>query len=223
MVGGRRGRGRARRSNRRSARPWHMRKRSKKYQKSITVTEMVSAGGLLVNTGGRLVTKFTDLPQASSYTQLFKQFCIRKLQAIIVPRFNAFDPNTLGGGGSLATSWVQPRLTYAINDTPALINPATELDVLTDNGAKIRVMNSKPIKINMRPKPTQLSFDAGGHQVATRVGNSVWFNTDNPQLQFSGTTIEHFGATYWISGNPSQTDYMFDLFYKVTLSLRDPA
>ena len=110
------GRRRVRRGNRK---PWHMRRRSKRTS-SVTFTEMISAGGLVVNQGGIFTTRFADLPQASNYASLYKQFCIKRLQAIVVPRFNSFDPNTLGGGGSLATSWVQPRLTYAVNDTPAL-------------------------------------------------------------------------------------------------------
>lgn len=212
---------RARNVRRRGRKAWG-RKRNLRTS-SHTFTEMVSAGGLVVNQGGIFSTRFSDLPQANNYASLYKQFCIKKLQAIIVPRFNSFDPNTLGGGGSLATSWVQPRLTYAINDTPALTVPATELDVLTDNGCKIRLLNSKPIKINMTPKPEQLSSDLGGHPVVTRQQKLLWFNTNNPQVGFDGVNVVHHGAQYFLSGNPSRTDYMFDLFYKVTIGVRDPA
>lgn len=69
---------------------------------------------------------------------------------IIVPTWTscdlttAIDPTTGTGGLNTET---QPRLTYAIQDSPEEGPPANELEVLSMNGARIRVVNGRPFRL----------------------------------------------------------------------------
>lgn len=218
MVRGRgrgRGRGRARAGRRK---PWYMRKRVGRKPVIHTFTETLQASPLPSGGGGIFSTRFNDLPQAAQYATLWKQFCIRKLEVMIVPKFNSF-----GVTGNVANSYWQPRITYAVNDTPSLLTPATELDVLTDNGCKTKVINNKPLRITCYPKPEFISTDLTGARVVTRQRKMIWFNTGNTDVAFSGQNVVHTGIQYFVTGNTpgAPVEELADVYYKVTISMRD--
>lgn len=185
-----------------------------------TFTEVYNAGGLSVNSGGVFTTTMSAIPQAGQYAALYKQFCIKKLEVTLIPRLNSFDPNTAGGTG--LSFWL-PRIAYSVDDSPDVLPPLSELDVLTDNGVKLVSMD-KPIKMVCYPKPSIQSIESGsGNPVATRQKKQVWFNHRNPDVAADGWSVQHGSIRYWISANTLLSDFQFDVYHKVTFACRDPA
>lgn len=199
-------------------------KRQRRYRKMApkypTFTETIEAGSVQVGTGGVWKTQFNSLPQNVPYSQLYKQFCIKKLQVILLPSFTGADSALLTSGTEMA------RLAFAIDDTPSVLTPTSELDVITANGSKI-VSAGRKVVINCRPKPDLMSVGDNQPQpvhVATRIRGNVWLNTDNSAVNNSGTAVPHGSIRYWVSGAPLSLAYtQFTVYYKVTFSLRDPA
>lgn len=187
---------------------------------SHTFTEVFTTGSIPVNAGGTFYTTFSQIPQCAQYATLYKQFCIKKLQVSLMPRLNSFDPNTAGGTG---LSFWAPRIAYSIDDTPNVISPTSELDVLTDNGVKVVSLGNKPIKMTCYPKPSIGSTTVDGSTVATRQRKLVWFNQRNTEVGNDGWSVPHGSIRYWISANPLLSDYQFDVYYKITFAVRDPA
>lgn len=199
---------------RRLPRPMSLRGREQVY------TEVFTTGSIPVNAGGTFYTTFSQIPQCGQYALLYKQFCIKKLEVTLMPRLNSYDPNT---AGSVGASFWAPRIAYSIDDTPSVINPTSELDVLTDNGVKV-VSLTKPIKMTCYPKPSINSIESGsGNAVSTRQRKLVWFNQRNAEVGNDGWSVAHGNIRYWISSNPLLGDYEFDVYYKVTFACRDPA
>lgn len=188
---------------------------------SHTFTEVLTTGSIPVNAGGVFYTTFSAIPQAASYAALYKQFCIKKLQVSLMPRLNSYDPNT---AGSVGLSYWAPRIAYSIADTPAVVNPTSELDVLTDNGVKVLTMGNKPIRMTCYPKPSiSVISGADGNPVAVRQRKQVWFNQRNTEVANDGWSVPHGNIRYWISANPLLSDFQFDVYYKITFAVRDPA
>lgn len=209
-----------RRSNRKRA---PMRKRRAYRKRARTAnpvfTEMLEASAVTTGSGGIFSCKFTDLPQNSAYSVLYKQFCIKKLQVILLPNFGEVDPALLASGQNTT------RFSFAVDDTPNLLPPVSEIDVLASNGAKV-VMGTKKIVINCRPKPSiQSTFGKfGSTNVATRVRGNVWLNTDSAQVSGSGTGVDHFGIRWWSSTGPIAINTaQYSVYYKITVALRDAA
>lgn len=194
------------------------RKRYPRRSTNPTFTEMLEVSPIQTNTGGRFTCRFLDLPQNSNYSVLYKQFCIKKLQVILLPNFGAVDPALLTSG--MNTS----RFTFAVNDTPSTVNPVSEVDVLASNGAKV-VLGSKKIVINCRPKPDILNPTGKDAALfATRIRGATWLNTDSGQVVNTGTGIDHGSISWWCSNAPFSTPItQFNVYYKITFSLRDPA
>lgn len=187
---------------------------------SQTFTEVLTTGSIPVNAGGVFYTTFDQIPQCGQYALLYKQFCIKKLEVTLMPRLNSYDPNTAGGTG---LSFWAPRIAFSIDDTPAVVNPTSELDVLTDNGVKVFSL-VKPLKMTCYPKPSISSINgADGNPVATRQRKMVWFNQRNAEVGNDGWSVPHGNIRYWISANPLLGDFQFDVYYKITFSCRDPA
>lgn len=195
-----------------------------------TFTETLAASPVLSNTGGQFNVTFKSVPQWQSYATLYKQFCIRRLQVILVPRFSAADQNNsigFSGAGGYTTS----RFVYSVDTTPDQVSPATELAVLENNGAKIRT-GSRMIKISCVPKPSTIiqanTGAVGLSQAAMRIRGPMWFNLPNNDDDVStGENVLHGTIRYWCSqalASPASTDpqVIYDTYYKVTFSLRDP-
>lgn len=196
---------------------WRPRRRNARVY-SQTYTEVLQAGDVQTNTGGVFLCRFMDIPQNASYSNLYKQFCIKKLQVMLLPKFTEFQ------AGAPAANFLQvPRLAYSVDDTPALNAPTNEISVLTDNGAKVLSMKNK-ITLTCYPKPNIAAIDlAATSAVATRQRKAVWLNTQSGDVSNSGETVQHGGIRYFISGNPAFSEYQYDVYYKITFQMRDPA
>lgn len=187
-----------------------------------TFTETIQASPIYTNTGNVFSCRFIDIPQHTEYSTLFKQFCIKKMKVILLPNYTEVDPNNAIG---LTTfNLTQPRLTYAIDDSPNLTAPTSELDVLQSNGAKIRNAGKK-LEITFKPKPNIASLEASlGAYVGLRQKADMWLNTDSSTVSYSGTGLQHCGVRYWLSGQVSAVPYLqYNVYYKITFSVRDPA
>lgn len=187
-----------------------------------TFTEVLDAGEINSNSGGTFKVQFDSIPQYQEYSKLYRQFCIKKLQVMLLPLYTDAEINT--GLGTL--NYQATRIAFAVNDTPQLTTPGSELDVLEDNGAKV-VLGHKKININCWPKPDLTMTSPGlvaNQYVAVRNRKAMWLNTDAPGQAYSGVDISHGGISYWVSNNLANMPVpVFKVYYKVTFGLRDPA
>lgn len=196
-----------------------------------TVTETLYAGALSNSPAGIIgqtwTTKFSDVPQYKQYSDLYRQFCIRKFEMILLPRYTVPDPNNqLGFAGN--GGWGSIRLAYAVDESPGLLPPVSELDVLQSNGSKVRVVDGKKIVIKCnRPRP-DLNIGQGAVALA-RPRGVTWLNTESADVTGTGIDVLHSGIRTYATLNfvgPVTGDAtlpIYDVYYKITFSLRDPA
>jgi len=192
-----------------------------KVPNGITASTAGSAGGLLNLT-------FNNIPQAPYYQQLFRQFCVKHITWMLLPRISSVDLGTLTYNFNTvsAVSPMLPRFVWSIADTPSLNVPTSELDVLQDNGSKVTTVN-KRVTIKHRPVPdignTTNSYTLPGKK-------QVWFNTANVGNAYDGQSVKHGSIRYWVtapnvsavSAQPVNIE-LYDIFCKVTVAFRDPA
>lgn len=153
---------------------------------------------------------------------------VLKVQAIVIPKFSNADPNSAQYNNTLPiASWENVRMVYAINDdTNDLATPTSELDVLEDNGAKIRSL-TRPTKITFRPKvvvdPTDPATTLG---VATMNKYRPWIGFGPDDNAFSPSRAPyHVGVDWCVScDNTSTTEFLdvADVYFKVTFVCKDP-
>lgn len=120
---------------------------------------------------------------------------------IIVPSFSGtdfpsnLDPTT-GGAGLQFSS--QPRLTYAIQDSPEFVPPTNEVEVLAMNGARTRIVLGKPFKLSCRPKPNIGVQNMSTMSVigVTQRGQQ-WFNFPVSDDPGDAGNLPHAGISFW--------------------------
>lgn len=161
---------------------------------------------------GLISNKLSDIPQIADYTNLYNQYCIKRITAIFIPAYNVFDQP-----GALAASAVAaPRFVYSVQDTALVVPPTTEAQVLSDNKAKIK-MFTKPVRVSWVPRAQAADALTSGGFVAVNRSNA-WYNTA------VGANVLHNGLQYAftndvaLSGNP----VLAQVYFKVTFALRDP-
>lgn len=179
--------------------------RSVRYNKVPSFVETFKAANDLSvnNAGGVLTVQFSQIPQVASYVELYKQYRINWVKAILIPDYNSYQSQA---GGPNA-----PRMAFAISDTVATPAPASEADILTDNGARIRML-TRPTTITFRPVPFLQQQTAGGAPVAVNK-KMQWINT-------SEAAVVHGGVPFWIT-SAGAPDGVVRLYYKVSFSLKD--
>lgn len=195
--------------------------RQRKLSDMRTFTECLSAGPINTNNGGVFKTRITDIPQHADYARLYSQFCIRKLKVVLLPRYGSSEPNA-ALAGLTAVDIQNTRIAFSIDDTPARLNPANEIDVLSNNGAKV-VTGHKKVTITCWPRPDLAMFDTNSGAVpAVNTKKSVWLNFNNPETGNNGETIQHGGISYWVTGSSALASYdCYDAYFYVTFSVRD--
>lgn len=174
----------------------------------------------VINTGttgtaaGLLATAMDQIPQWTDYQALYNQYCIRSAQFIIMPEYDQYDSNNSATATTAAVT--APRLVYAINDSAQQVAPTSEVQVLQDNGAKIRTLD-RPIKIRCRPVAQVATTDSNGNpQFETR--RSRWLSFQNAGTAHSGVA---WALTQTIPNSVLGLPAM-KVYVKVTFSLRDP-
>lgn len=171
-----------------------------------------SASGV---SAGLLTMALNAIPQVADYTALYNQYCIKSVQFILMPSYDTYDGTNVPTNPASITA---PRLVYAVNDSAQQNTPGTELDVLTDNGCKIRMLD-RPVRIRCRPvAQVGMSASTGGFVSETK--KTRWLSTANPE-------VLHAGVSYAISQSissqlPDPNIPLAVVYAKVTFSLRDP-
>lgn len=178
-----------------------------------TFTETMALASVNGNSGGVFKASMDYIPQLAQYSNLYRQYRINWAKVLIIPQQNVYD------GSHTLTAQGMPRITWAINDTPGVANPASENDLLEDNGAKTRALVSK-WSASFRPMP-----DLQVTEVAT--GGLVPINFRRRFLNFkAGNTGNplHYGISYWISQSLAGgvQPGSFNVYLKINFSLRDP-
>lgn len=217
------------------------RRRTTRPQLNATYTEMVDAGYIQSNMGALASVSFSSIPQHEAYGVLWRQFCIRKLQIVIIPEWNSYDANqasynaspsldlsgglmNLALGGAIAPAFGSPRLAYAPVFTANAGNPANEISVLSNNRAKLITLGRGIVKINCRPVAAlgQTNLNAALLESEAVSKRNQWLSCG------SGDNVLHRGiqvyCSQYNSGAVSPTDNrpIARIYYKVTFSLRDP-
>ena len=189
---------------------------------SPTFTEMLQAGQLFAGAGGVFKASMAALPELSQYSALYSQYCIKRLEVILLPTYSSQEQNQAQSNfvNPVTTLGVaQSRLAYAINDTSNEPNPLNELSVLEDNGCRVVPILSKAIRLSCAPVA-----DVGVVDRNSILGVSVAESKKHRWLSFdSGSEILHSGISYWISGaSTGSAPPVVDVYYRITFSVRDP-
>lgn len=170
------------------------------------------------NAGNLLKVNMDQIPQLAQYTNLYQKYRIIKAVFILMPKFHVADQNAGQYNVSNTTyAYGDTRVVYAVNDTPGQVAPAAEGEVLQDNGCVIKSVGAKGIRIGCRPVANLK--DANGVQL-TQKGKYINF-------QASGSNIDHFGVSIWMSQPTSATGASALLnslygYVKLTFQLSDP-
>lgn len=168
--------------------------------------------------GGVLLTANVDkIPQLAQYTNLYTKYRILKATFICLPKWNnSQDQNAAQYNASNSTyGYGALRAVYAINDSPAQVDPTSEAIVLQDNGAKIKMVPQSGLRITCRPVPD--TKDANGVQMTSR----------GSFINFAATNVSHYGVSLWLSQPVTATGSNAVLnsvygYVKLTFQLADP-
>lgn len=181
-------------------------------RKFPTFTETYKLSNALApNVGGIFSSAISDLNavQYNSYQALYRQYRINWVKFTVIPTFNSYDPNA----ATVVPAQFQamPRMAWVVNDTPGLAPPATEAELLEDNGAKIKALVTKWSQ-SCKPVPDQTTG-----AVQMRRAYAPWLNFTN------AAEPRHYGVSYYLTQNLAPGVHItYDVFVKINFSLRDP-
>lgn len=179
-------------------------------------TETVQQPGILANVGGVFTARIDNIPQVAQYSNLYRQYRINWVKVTVMPIFNSYE-----GNQNPQQQGVQmPRICWAVNDTPAVVPPATEQALLEDNGCRFKPLITS-WSASYRPTPDLgMPDSAGASVIPVTQRKRPWlsFRTDG------GLNPLHYGISYFISQSvaPGQNASTFAVYYKINFSLRDP-
>lgn len=183
-----------------------------------TFTETVALTDLTTGTtgtrAGLLAVAMNSIPQYTDYQALYNQYCIRSVQFILMPEFDQYDSNN--SSTATVSAVTAPRFVYSINDSAQQITPASEADVLQDNGAKIRMLD-KPIRIRCRPV-AQVAFTDSNGNPTYETRKSRWLSLANAGTAHSGVA---WALTQTVPNSVLSLPAV-KVYAKITFSLRDP-
>lgn len=184
--------------------------------------ECFSLGPTYVNapagTGFALGMKMTDLPQVANYSTLFTQYKILGVKLLIIPRATNTDSSTLQAG--VVSGVANTRIAYAIQDSADYNPPASEIDVLACNGAKVRTGN-RPFTVKYRPVPRLDQTDGTTLNTVGVGAKPQWINFDS-----HGADVLHYGVNMWVT-TPANSVGAYpiavnDIYAYISFACRDP-
>lgn len=174
------------------------------------------------NTGGVFKFNMDHLPQLGQYVALYQKYRILKASIHILPEYTGAEQNRAEANQALTQSnFGQSRMALAINNSPNVTAPGTELAVLQDNGSFIKSLTPTGIKASCRPVPN-VSVDS----LTPGVGNQpISLGRKYLNLQAVNGNIDHFGISWWLTqivvGAPA-TKNLGIVYVKLTFQLSDP-
>lgn len=203
-------------------RPLRGTKRYRKYRSIVTrslgsyqpsFSETFSAGTIQAGAGNIFSVRFNQIPEFQNYVNLYNSYQIRSVQVLLLP-------TQVVNTQSVAVPIDPPRIAFAVQSTSQIATPAAELDVLNDNGCKIRLL-TKPLKIraSMRPQLSEADNTTTGLVPVTETNKRAkWLSTSE-----RGVAVEHSGITYWLTQNYTTAQIsQVNVFFKVYFAMRDP-
>lgn len=179
-------------------------------------TETYAFTSLQPSSGGLLKFSMDQVPQLSQYSNLYQKYRILRASVLLLPEFTSTDQNQAENNAALSRSYFgATRIAWAVNDSPNITAPATELDVLKDNGAKIRPITERGVRFSCRPVPN----------VEDSNGVEMTFKRKYINFEASSPNVPHSGISWWISqlhsGTPGTTNITL-CYVKLTFQLSDP-
>jgi hypothetical protein len=175
------------------------------------------------NTGAVFRFNMDHIPQLAQYSALYQKYRILKAKLLILPEYSLAEQNQAEENSSQSrSSFGQSRVAFAVNTSPAVPAPATELDVLKDNGARVRSLTPNGIRMSCSPVPN-VSVDSN----QAGVGNqSITFRKKFLNLAAQNGNIDHYGISWWLSQigpvPASSTKNLGVVYVKLTFQLADP-
>lgn len=159
-------------------------------------TEMINVGVLSAGSspggiGGTVTAKLNDLPNIAQYRALFDVGTIVGYQAIIMPEYNTFQMGLPGAIRSV------PRITYAVNrDAFNTGTPNTELEVLSEDNSKTKLLSKKIVIRVQGPQPALTQGVVGTVAGAVAIQNSgrKFLNIQDSDA----LNVAFSGVQYWI-------------------------
>lgn len=182
-------------------------------------TETYTKGVVAPNSGGVFTFNINEVPQLSQYNTLYQKYKILSAVLILVPQFAPGEQNAASYNASTGVyAHGLGRIVFAVNDSPGVVAPATELDVLKDNGCKIRPVRDL-VKMSCRPVP--LHEDNNGILITLKKN---WINFQTGPS--APADPKHFGISWWYSqpnlGTTPLTNNDLQVYCKLTFQLADP-
>lgn len=179
-------------------------------------TETYALTSLQPSSGGILKFSMDQVPQLAQYTALYQKYRILRASVMLLPEFTSYDQNQAENNAALSRStFGLTRIAWAVNDSPNITAPATELDVLKDNGARIRPLTDRGVRFSCRPVPN----------VEDSNGVEMTFKRKYINFEATGPNAVHSGISWWISqlsnGTPATTNVTV-CYVKLTFQLSDP-
>lgn len=203
-----------------------VRRRMARFNPTPTFVETFSKSAIVIpggagGIGGVFAARITDIPQIAQYANLYKQYRINWIKVMIIPdyNYNASDRNAAQYNATIPTGYVgMSRIAWAVNDSPALVAPANEAQLLEDNGCKVRSVGTKWAQ-SFKPVPDVSTVSNTGGNIAVRQKYKQFFNFDTVT---TGNNPLHYGVSYWLTHLNPGLDVGYNVYYKVSFSLRDP-
>lgn len=177
----------------------------------------VTAGS---GTGAVFKVAFNNIPQWPQYMNLYNQYKINWVKVIVLPSYDTKSSDINSSTTAVGQAGLA-RIVYSIQDSPNEVAPASEAEVLSDNGCKVRTFGSK-WSCSFRPVPDIAVSTATG-VIPTKIRKSQWFSFDDTTLT---NNPKHGAVTAFVSvpgsaGTEHKT-IQYTVYYKVNFSLRDP-
>lgn len=181
----------------------------------------VPLGGSL---GKLFKVRIQDVPQVAQYANLYTQYRINWVKITLIPQYNtsASDFNTARANQvAHADSAGMARIVYSIQDSPGQTDPTTELEVLEDNGCKVRAMG-KMWSCSFKPVADVVVSNGAGGVIPVKQKFKQWFNFDTST---PANNPYHEGVKAFITlpgTNEDTNSITWSAYYKVSFTLRDP-
>ena len=158
-----------------------------------------------------------SIPQIAQYKALYNEFKILKIRYQFIPWFNSDEKNqfyqNIGAGGTVETV---PMLAYCVQRDAGSVAPATELQVLQQNGCRIVPFSTKSVSVTVtKPQPEiAVSSTTGGGLV--NMESTTWLDIN------TGLNVAHYGLqTYVTSAGTAACPFSVGRVYAhITFALR---
>lgn len=162
-------------------------------------------------------TCLLQFARASTLSQAFQHFRIKKIAMTFLPQFDTFGAS--GGTGS------KPNLYYMI-DKSGSVAPNISLEGLKNLGARPIALDEKPITVSWAPSVLEgVMSTPGTVLVPGRYRISPWLSTDSTVLSpgYVPSQVRHLGMYWYVDqAEASATPYNYKVEVEVQFEFKKP-